>query len=128
VPSPDIHKPSLPIQAGTHCILDLFGCPFDLLDNPKFVEGAISEAAHEACTTLIRQLFHRFQPQGITAIAMLAESHLSIHTWPEFGYAAVDIFTCGDNAKPVQACQHLARIFRPTDFKITELKRYTARV
>ena len=93
---------------GRHCILELQGCPYDLLDNETLVRNAIVEASQKSLSTLLHLSSHRFEPQGVTAVGLLAESHISIHTWPELGYAACDIFTCGASARPTQACDFLA--------------------
>jgi S-adenosylmethionine decarboxylase len=90
-----------------HCILELYGCPSDLIDDERFLRKAVEQAATHGLSTLIRISSHKFEPQGVTAIGLLAESHLSIHTWPEHGYAAVDIFTCGRDARPQSACAFL---------------------
>lgn len=93
---------------GTHCILELYDCPFDALNNEQLVSTAIVDAASTAMSTLLNISSHAFDPQGVTALALLAESHISVHTWPELGYAAVDIFTCGQTARPRQACELIA--------------------
>lgn len=93
--------------AGIHCILELHGCPFELLDDEAFVRSAIAQAAKKARSELLTLTSHKFTPQGVTALGLLAESHISIHTWPEAGYAAVDCFTCGDNCVPQRACDYL---------------------
>ena len=96
---------------GTHCILELHGCSPDLLNDVLFVRDAIEQASLQSLSTLLKLTSHQFYPQGVTAIALLAESHLSVHTWPEHGYAAVDIFTCGEDARPQQACRYLTKRF-----------------
>lgn len=93
--------------AGTHCILELFECPSDLLNDELFVRDALKEASRRSMSTLLEISSHSFQPQGVTAIGLLAESHISIHTWPENGYAAIDVFTCGQSSDPRQACAYL---------------------
>ena len=94
---------------GTHCILELYGCPFEILNDEQHVKNAIVEASQEAMSTLLNISTHSFDPHGVTALGLLAESHISVHTWPELGYAAVDIFTCGQTAKPRQACQMMGK-------------------
>jgi S-adenosylmethionine decarboxylase len=68
---------------------------------------------------------HRFDPQGVTGLALLAESHISIHTWPESGYAAVDVFTCGDHTMPERACQVLQTALGASRHKLTSFRRET---
>ena len=100
------------IHAGIHCILELYGCPSDLLNDELFVRDAIEKATQKSLSTLLQLSSHKFHPQGVTAIGLLAESHISIHTWPENNYAAVDIFTCGENADPAPACEYLVSEFQ----------------
>ncbi len=99
---------------GLHCILELQGCPVALLNDKDFVCQSLREAARKANSTLLNEICHCFEPQGITALALLAESHISIHTWPEAGYAAVDVFTCGQNTTPRPACQYLVQALQAT--------------
>ena len=79
---------------GRHIILELHGVDSKLLNDKEFLEKLFVRAAKEAGGTVLSSYFHEFNPHGVTGIVAIAESHLSIHTWPEFGYAAVDIFTC----------------------------------
>lgn len=94
-------------MVGKHCILELYDCDKSKLDDEAFLRTTITTAAKRAGATLLNLITHRFEPQGVTGLALLAESHISIHTWPETGYAAVDVFTCGDHTMPEKACQHL---------------------
>ena len=94
---------------GSHHLLDMYGCPASVIDDVERVRAALREAARLARTTLLHEVAHRFAPQGVTAVGLLAESHISVHTWPELGYAAADIFTCGEQCEPEQACRFLAR-------------------
>ena len=73
--------------------------------------------------TLLKLSSHQFHPQGVTAVGLLAESHLSIHTWPEHGYAAVDVFTCGEEARPQQACDYLVKRFAARRHSLVVLPR-----
>ena len=94
-------------MVGKHCILELYDCDSSKLDDEVFLRSAITQAAERAGATLLNLITHQFQPQGVTGLALLAESHISIHTWPEAGYAAVDVFTCGDHTMPEKACEVL---------------------
>ena len=87
---------------GTHLIIELSGCDQRILGDVEQIRGAMVMAAVEAGATIVGQSFHKFSPGGVTGIVALAESHLSIHTWPEHGYAAADIFTCGAALRPVR--------------------------
>ncbi|MBM5807093.1 MAG: adenosylmethionine decarboxylase [Cyanobacteria bacterium M_surface_10_m2_179] len=104
-PNPGWDAAHAPI--GKHCILELYNCSASKLNDEAFLRSTITQAVHQAGATLLHLISHRFDPQGITGLALLAESHLSIHTWPESGYAAVDVFTCGDHTMPELACQEL---------------------
>ena len=94
-------------MVGKHCILELYDCDHSKLDDEAFLRTTITTAAKRAGATLLNLITRRFDPQGVTGLALLAESHISIHTWPENGYAAVDVFTCGDHTMPESACEHL---------------------
>ena len=94
-------------MVGKHCILELYDCDPSKLDDETFLRQTITTAAQRAGATLLNLITHRFEPQGVTGLALLAESHISIHTWPENGYAAVDVFTCGDHTMPEKACEVL---------------------
>jgi S-adenosylmethionine decarboxylase len=110
---------------GKHCILELYGCDSSRLDDEAFIRDTITTAAKRAGATLLNLITHRFEPQGVTGLALLAESHISIHTWPESGYAAVDVFTCGDHTMPERACQVLAEELAATSQKLTSFRRET---
>lgn len=110
-------------SAGTHLILEMYECPADLLNDRALVERALREATAASGCTLINQQTHRFEPQGVTGLALLAESHISIHTWPEANYAAADVFTCGHKADPEKACGYLVRTFQAGKHTLTKLER-----
>ena len=98
-------------------------CRRDLLDDLSFVQEALVGAANAMGATVVGQTFHKFAPQGVTGVVAIAESHLCIHTWPEHGYAAVDVFSCGENVDPHIAAQELAARFESGDSSVTELQR-----
>jgi len=108
---------------GVHCILELHGCPAELLDDLVFIQRAIEQGSQAAHSSLLHIASHKFSPQGVTAVGLLAESHLSIHTWPERGYAAVDIFTCGGHTQPERACDVLVQLFQPRSYNLMVLSR-----
>ena len=89
---------------GKHLLVELYGCNKKKLDDESYLRCLINNSAKLANATILNLISNKFEPQGVTAIALLAESHLSIHTWPEANYAALDIFTCGNNMKPDLAC------------------------
>lgn len=94
---------------GTHYLVEAYQCHPTRLDNAPFIEQLLTDTAEIAKATLLRIITHKFEPQGVTGIALLAESHISIHTWPQHEYAAVDVYTCGDQAMPEVACQFLLK-------------------
>lgn len=91
---------------GRHLLLELHECSSEILNNLETVKTALVEAAKRAEATIIDVVFHEFNPFGISGVVVIAESHLSIHTWPEYRYAAVDIFSCGDSLKPAAAATY----------------------
>ena len=93
-----------------HLLLELYGCDFEKLNDESFLRCTINNAEKLAKAKVLNLISNKFEPQGVTAIALLAESHLSIHTWPESNYSAVDIFTCGKNMRPDLACQNLIEV------------------
>ena len=93
-----------------HLLLELYRCDYEKLNDESFLRCTISNAAKFAKARVINVISNKFEPHGVTAIALLAESHLSIHTWPESGYSAVDIFTCGKNMKPERASKYLIEV------------------
>ncbi len=97
---------------GTHCILEMYDCPGELLNDRDHVVKSICKASRHGLATLLKHVSYKFHPQGVTALCLLAESHISIHTWPEKGYAAVDIFTCGNTANPRLACDYMIDAFQ----------------
>jgi S-adenosylmethionine decarboxylase len=110
---------------GKHCILELYACDASKLNDESFIRTTIATAAREAGATVLQLISHRFQPQGVTGLVLLAESHLSIHTWPESGYAAVDVFTCGDHTMPERACLALVHALAAGHYKLSSFRRET---
>ena len=103
-----------------HILFDLSKCSSKLLDDETFIKDSLVEASKVAGCELLKVETHKFEPQGVTGYALLVESHMSIHTWPETGLAKCDIFCCGNKAKPKEAVEYLHR-----RFKSQELKRWT---
>ncbi len=110
-------------KIGIHYIAELYDCPRDLLDDESVIVSALREAVKKGLATLLHEVSHRFSPQGVTALGLIAESHVAIHTWPEYGYAAIDVFTCGDQANAEQACRHLAGVLRAGRCSMRKLDR-----
>ena len=113
----------VPLYLGVQVTADFYGIPYAVLDNTDIIKQLMLQAAKEANTTIINYYFHKFAPQGVSGAIIIAESHLSIHTWPEEGYAAIDIFTCGDKTKPYHAIEYLKDALKPTNIAITETQR-----
>lgn len=96
---------------GTHCLGELYECNLSLLNDPAIAEKFLREATLRMGAELVNHVAHQFRPHGVTVLGLLAESHISIHTWPERGYVAVDAFTCGTRCQPMLACEYLAEAF-----------------
>lgn len=108
---------------GTHCILEVYGCPAEALNDAERIQQALRDAARVAESTLLDEVCHQFQPHGVTALALLAESHISVHTWPETGYAAIDVFTCGEHTKPEKACVYLVEALQAGTYTLQTVAR-----
>jgi S-adenosylmethionine decarboxylase proenzyme len=104
-------------------MLELKACNSDLLDDLDYVKDSMVRAADEVGAHIIGESFHRFHPRGVTGILAIAESHICIHTWPEYGYAAADIFTCSTTSEPKRAAQILIDRLESKEASLTELKR-----
>ncbi len=108
---------------GLHLLLELKECNPQLLDDLSYVRSSLIRAAEDVGAHIVGESFHRFTPQGVTGILSIAESHISIHTWPEYGYAAADIFTCGDSFQPRHAADALIKLFESRDSEVYEVER-----
>jgi S-adenosylmethionine decarboxylase len=108
---------------GKHLLLELKGCDKEVLNDISFLRGALLAAASEAKATVLGESFHQFNPHGVSGVVMIAESHLVIHTWPEYGYAAADIFTCGNSVQPQKAAEILVGKLGSKDHSIIEMQR-----
>ena len=106
-----------------HILFDLEECPYDLLDDERFVRNSLFHASIESNSEILKIDFHKFYPQGVTGYALLADSHLSIHTWPEKGIAKCDIFTCSAKSKPEKAVEYLIEAFKATKSTSQEYER-----
>ena len=104
-------------------VVDYHMCNPEILNDVAAVKRAMREAALKAGATIVTEAFHLFNPYGVSGAIIIAESHLAIHTWPEFGYAAVDLFTCGDEVDPAVAFEHLKHALEAAEFTAVEMKR-----
>ncbi len=108
---------------GKHLLLELKDCDKEVLNDIGFLKSTLLTAASEAGATVLGESFHQFNPHGVSGVVILAESHLFIHTWPEYSYAAVDIFTCGNSVQPEKAAQVLIRKIGAKNHSMIEIQR-----
>ena len=108
---------------GNHILLELYGCNREKLNDELYLRCQLNTAAKLAEASVLNIVSNKFEPCGVTAIALLAESHLSIHTWPESQYSAIDIFTCGRNMKPKLASQFLIECLEASDHLLKTIAR-----
>ena len=108
---------------GKHLLLELKGCNEEVINDLSIIKSTLLEAAIEAGATVMGESFHRFSPQGVSGVVIIAESHLFIHTWPEYGYVAADIFTCGNTVQPEKAAEILIRKLGAKNHSVVELQR-----
>ncbi len=108
---------------GRHLVVELTHCDRTLLNDQDFIERSLNEAVRHSGATKVESVFHAYNPQGVSGVVVIAESHCSIHTWPEYGYAAVDFFTCGETVDPYKACQSLQTLLKAGETSTKELKR-----
>ena len=106
-----------------HLLLELYRCDSEKLNDESFLRCILNRAAKLANATVLNLISNKFEPQGVTAIALLAESHISIHTWPESNYSAVDIFTCGQNMMPEHASQYLTEVLKAEEHFLRVIER-----
>ena len=114
---------NLPQVIGKHALYELHGGNPLNLNDEEFVKKSLCEAAEAAGAKLLGVVSHKFEPQGVTAVALLSESHISLHSWPEFGYASIDCYTCGAHTDPEAACKSLKDAFEATYSSIHLLRR-----
>lgn len=107
---------------GLHILADLYGIEFDKIDHVEDVKALLEGAVKYADLSKLSSHFHQFNPHGATGVILLEESHISIHTWPEHGYAAIDVYTCGGKEKTFKAMEYILKVLKPkrVDEKIAE--------
>lgn len=108
---------------GRHILAEIYGCSPEILNNKDCIEKIMVDSALKAGAEVREVAFHKFSPQGVSGVVIISESHLTIHTWPELGYAAVDVFTCGDKINPWDACNYMLEHFKANNMTATEVKR-----
>jgi len=107
---------------GRHILVEYYNCDEDVLRDPAVIEQYMNEAAVRCGATIVQSVFHHFNPWGVSGAVIISESHLTIHTWPEYGYAAVDLFTCGD-INPWVGFDYLEKMLGSQKTESTEIPR-----
>ncbi|HQM89766.1 MAG TPA: adenosylmethionine decarboxylase, partial [Exilispira sp.] len=108
---------------GRHILVEMYECNEEILNDLNFIEKSMIEATRKASATIVQSTFHKFSPHGVSGVIVIAESHVAIHTWPEYKYAAVDIFTCGETIDPWIIFDYLKEKFECEWASRLELKR-----
>ena len=108
---------------GIHLLAELYGCPKSRLSDPDWLDSKLVAAANEAGATVINSSFHQFSPQGVSGVVIIAESHITIHTWPEIGYAALDVFTCGRPELTNSITEQIVKQLEAESVKYNKVKR-----
>ncbi|TAA70458.1 adenosylmethionine decarboxylase [Planococcus salinarum] len=107
---------------GRHVIAELWQCDFDKLNDMDFIEQTFVDAALKSGAEVREVAFHKFAPQGVSGVVIISESHLTIHSFPEHGYASVDVYTCGD-MDPTIAADYIAKALDSQSSEVKELQR-----
>lgn len=108
---------------GKHLIIEFFHCDSTILNDLKTIERHLLTAVKLSGATIIQPFFHQFSPHGITGVVVVAESHFSVHTWPEYGYCALDIFTCGESVNGHKAMEYMKQALGAANASVIEVKR-----
>lgn len=108
---------------GRHILAEYYGCDIQILNHLELLEHYMRKAVIESGATIIDSTFHKFSPHGVSGVIVIAESHMALHTWPEYGYAAVDFFTCGDRVQPKKAFDYMKNKLKPENYSSKEFKR-----
>lgn len=108
---------------GRHVIAELWGCPEEALNDLHSIERTLVNAALEAGAEVREVAFHKFAPQGVSGVVIISESHLTIHSFPEHGYASIDVYTCGDRIDPNVACDYITKALKATRLESVEVPR-----
>jgi S-adenosylmethionine decarboxylase proenzyme len=108
---------------GRQIVVEYYACKPEALNDVALVKRSMRDAAEASGATVVQEVFHLFNPHGVSGVVVIAESHFAIHTWPEYGYAAVDLFTCGDDVNPEVAFSLLRERLGAGSFSAMEMKR-----
>ena len=111
------------MKIGRQAIADIKVVNDDKIDNIKYIEKLMDETVKEANLHVVDKIIYKFKPIGISAVYILAESHFTLHTWPEKNYVAVDIFTCGETINPSKDCEIISKKFNSKEYNIKEIER-----
>jgi len=114
------------VSNGRHLILDLYDCDPDILNDYEELQRLLEASLVMAKANILRIIGEKFKPQGVTLLALLAESHASVHTWPEIGYAAIDLYTCGNTTETHRAAEFLKTKLKAKTSEEKELVRSIA--
>ena len=108
---------------GRQILVEFYDCNREVLNDEDLIRDVLLEGVRRSGATIISDTFHTFSPHGVSGVIVIAESHVTIHTWPEHGYAAVDIFTCGETIDPWVIQRYLEKHFQARNVSSMELKR-----
>ncbi len=108
---------------GHQIVAEFYSCDKGLLNDVEYIRNNMLEAAIKSGATIVTETFHHFSPHGVSGAVIIAESHLAIHTWPEYGYAAVDLFTCGDSVSAETGFNHLRAALKSGHVSTMEIHR-----
>jgi S-adenosylmethionine decarboxylase proenzyme len=108
---------------GRHLLLELKICNKEVLDDLEFIKDCLNEAAVQSGATVVGESFYHFSPCGVSGVVNIAESHIAVHTWPEYRYAAVDVFTCGTAVDPEKAAKFITEKLEAQSHSLIELRR-----
>jgi len=108
---------------GNHLLIELYDCDTNTVNDVIKIEKLLLKAVKISGATPLNSTFHKFSPHGVSGVVVISESHFSIHTWPEYGYCALDIFTCGDEIKSHLSLEYLKKELGSGNISVTEMKR-----
>ena len=110
-------NPEFQTALGRHLLLELYDCKVSVLDDVELIKSIMIDVANAVNATIISTSFHHFSPQGVSGVVVIAESHFTIHTWPEYGYAAIDIFTCDETLSHEKSRELFVQKFAAKSFE-----------
>lgn len=113
---------------GRHVLAEMYNCDPEILNDHERIEDILVAGAKEAKATVVKSVFHKFNPHGVSGVVVIAESHMSIHTWPEYGFAALDLFTCGEEINPWIAFEYISKKIKSQNYTTMEVNRGSLRL